>query len=187
MDEPEKSNLYDVELYRLYKAEIEREDTVAYYRSISALTFQGFLFASATFLISNPWFTDPAVAIYPLRKYVLALQGLAGFAVGLATAVGVMAAASSIRSVSNAYDRKVIPKNPNWPQLHGGERQSKLGANFPIWLHFGLAILWAVYEVILIGGVLAGTAIAIVSSLVLLLIVVTTFVSTRRYLEKAPD
>jgi hypothetical protein len=167
------------------KDEIKREDDIVYQRSMSSLTFQGFLFASMTFLVSNPWFKDVVVPIHPFRESMLAFLGIAGFIVALLTASGIMAAASSIAAVSKVYNEGSIPKNPLWPQLHGKGRRFKLGGGHAVALHFLLAILWGVYEVVLVQSLhLLLESLVLPLAILLSALILSAYLATRSYLSK---
>lgn len=175
----------DIDIYRLYKDEIKREDEIVHQRSTAALTFHGLLFTSMTFLLSNPWFKDNVRPdTYPFRVIILAILGYVGFAIAILSAAGIMAANASIREVSGKYNL-LEDKNPNWPQLHGSSGKFQIGSLFAVSMHVMLAANWALYEAILGWFVLQWQPIAAISVLVVMLLVLLwAIVWTKRHLNK---
>ncbi len=160
-----KSALTIFDAYDYLRDEIQREDKITYERLIVALTFQGFLIAATTFLLSNQWTFDsdamkgPAgfyLELQSIRIYVLYGIGAAGVAVGIGTAAGIHAARLSIAktlrwwndAITSMADehRAFIPpsfekKEHGWAHWLGGASAFVIAYAFPV--------LWAGYLVAL--------------------------------------
>ena len=160
-----KSALTTIDAYNYLRDEIQREDNITYQRLIVALTFQGFLIAATTFLLSNQWTFDGTAMHGPdgfylklqsVRSLVLYGIGSAGVTVGIGTAAGIHAARLSIWKTLSWWNetinllseeqRRLIPPAFDNEQ-HGWVHW--LGGSSAIIIAYAFPLLWGLYLLML--------------------------------------
>lgn len=137
--------------YETLRKEVEREDNITHQRITWLMTFQGFLIAAMTFLLSSPWpVPGEHRGIVFIRQAAIGAVGLTGLGLALVSRSGINASRHAIEQVIrewNAVNKQleIVPQKA--PRAFGEGNAYKWGSAYAKLLPFVFVILWIMYLV----------------------------------------
>jgi hypothetical protein len=133
--------------YHYLRSEIEREDGITNQRLTWAMTFQGFLIASMTFLLQGSWVSEPK-GIEVFRKLAVGAIGLVGLLTALLTKSGIDASRDALDRVTSDWEKinskiKMVPRLA--PRPYGQGRPYFWGSLYARLMPRLFLFMWTVY------------------------------------------
>lgn len=133
--------------YDYLRTEIEREDGITNQRLTWAMTLQGFLVASMTFLLSGSWVSEPP-GVATFRILAIGAIGIIGLLAAILTKAGIDASRNALDRVTSDWNEinsriKMVPRLA--PRMYGQGRPYFWGSLYARLIPRLFMVMWIVY------------------------------------------